>query len=270
MSRYNCKEDAVMNDTRDTGNSTFESENDKKTRLKTTLFAVFILILVFCLIMAIVYIVLKEVAPDIIELLKSGDQKSIEEYVRGTGAKGAAVLFVLQYLQVVSIIISGIPIQITAGIVLGSINGFIICYSANFISNLTVFIVARKIGGKRVRDILGSRNNRFDFIGSYQYPGFMVMLACLMPVIPNGIIPYIASMSKVSIKGFCTGVLLGSFSGTLLFCCIGGQIMQGNFAVAIILCSLQIVGVIVMMKEQEAVVTFLIRMRNRYFNKKRV
>lgn len=238
----------------------------KKLKIKPSVLAVLAIVTVFCIIAAIVYAVIERVAPDLWNVLAHGNQEDIENFVRGAGAEGVLALFVLQFLQVISIVFPGMPIQITSGIVYGAFKGFLICYSGYFCANLLVFTLARRLGADRIRELLGSEHSKVDFIGRSQYPAFMVMIGCMAPVIPNGIVPYAASISRVSRKGFCAGILLGSFPGILIFCAVGNQIMQGNFILAVLLCVLQIVLMIVLVRNQTAIMNLYIRLRQRLQN----
>ena len=57
--------------------------------------------------------------PDVLLLVKEGDQVAMENYIRSNGKNGAGILVLLQVIQTITIVFPGIPIYMCAGIVFG-------------------------------------------------------------------------------------------------------------------------------------------------------
>ena len=57
--------------------------------------------------------------PDVLYILKEGDQEAMEAYIRSNGKYGAGVLVLLQVLQTITIVFPGVPIYMCSGIIFG-------------------------------------------------------------------------------------------------------------------------------------------------------
>mgnify|MGYP000045525378 CR=1 FL=1 len=68
----------------------------------------------------LVYTVVKQTMPDIIPLLQSGDEEALEAYLeRDMSFTGILCMALLQMVQVWSIVISGVIVNVAAGVVYG-------------------------------------------------------------------------------------------------------------------------------------------------------
>lgn len=233
----------------------------KNDKMRSTALAVVMLIVVFSAMIVVLSFVLSRVAPDVMRLLENGDQAEIEAYVRGVGNEGLIVVFVLQYLQALSVVLPAMPVQITAGVVFGTLRGTIVCHLAFLLGNLTAFWVARTVLGKAVRTLLSG--SKLSFIEHSPHPGLMVVIASMVPVVPNGIIPYGAAAAGVSAKTFAKGIAVGSLPSILIFCAVGSNILSGEYLLAAVLCTLETVLVVVMMLRQEQVMELYLKVRRR-------
>ena len=80
-------------------------DRKKLKKIRNLLQIIFIILLAVILIYAIVKFI-----PDIVGLLKSGNEQEMQKYIEGAGKKGVFVLAALQVLQTITIIFPGIPI----------------------------------------------------------------------------------------------------------------------------------------------------------------
>jgi uncharacterized membrane protein YdjX (TVP38/TMEM64 family) len=178
--------------------------------------------------------VIKAILPGFLEILESGSREEIERYLTSFGTtQGMFLAFLMQFIQIVSIVLPGGPIQIAVGIIFGTMTGFIICHLGYIAANVLVFTVSRKLGNKIDEFFpIEEEKSKGNFITSSDHPGFMVFLACLVPFMPNGIVPHIAAKTNVSFLDFLIAVYLGSAPCMLLLCLVGGKLMQGKYLTA--------------------------------------
>lgn len=96
----------------------------KKTKLiRSCVMALFVLVALL-----LVYLVVKQTMPDIIPLLRSGDEQALEAYLsRDMSFTGILYMALLQMVQVWSIVISGVIVNVAAGVVYGVWRAFAIC-----------------------------------------------------------------------------------------------------------------------------------------------
>jgi len=197
--------------------------------------------------------------PDLTAVLKSGGQGEIANYLRGAGnVKGMLSLALLQIIQVISILFSSLPIQIAAGIVYGWFRGFIVCHLASTFAHLVVFYTVRKLDTKLDQLIPGKKKvSKLDFVINSDYPGYMIMVAFLIPLIPNGLLPYIAVKTKLTAHRYVLAVFAGNFGPVLIYCTIGHQILSGGYPTAGILFTAMFVISFLLFKFRDQVLAFL-------------
>jgi len=208
---------------------------------------VLVFLLAFALIAAILLFALDAILPGFLNVLEHGDQTQIERYIRSFGSFGGALLgFLLQFIQILSVLFPGGPIQIAIGIVFGTFEGFLICFSGYVLANLFVFWSARKLGNRLDQVFSGNRKSRLHFITEAKHPGFVVALSCLLPFLPNGLVPYIAARTKISTGRFLVAIILGCIPTLFLLCAIGNTLLMGNYRKGILLCVLLVIGVVLL------------------------
>jgi uncharacterized membrane protein YdjX (TVP38/TMEM64 family) len=218
-----------------------------KQRRGSNALRVFVFVFAFALIAAILLFVLDSILPGFLNVLEHGDHAQIEQYIRSFGSFGGALLgFLLQFIQILSVLFPGGPIQIAIGIVFGTFEGFLICFSGYVLANLFVFWSARKLGNRLDQIFSSNRKNRLRFIAEAQHPGFVVALSCLLPFLPNGLVPYIAARTKISTGRFLISIILGCIPTLFLLCAIGNTLLMGNYRKVILLSVLLIVGVLLL------------------------
>lgn len=193
--------------------------------------------------------------PGLIQVLKSGSEKEIAEYLNEAGRwDGLLCTVLLQFIQVVSIVLPGMPIQIAAGMVYGAWRAFLVTYFGYVAANVVVFAAARRVGS-HVTDNLPSKMknnwllNKFNTIR----PEFVVAMACLMPGVPNGIVPYIAAGTQITYKDFTIAVAAGSGVPILLSCLTGHFLLNGDYTFSVISIVLLWVLIITVFKNQDRI-----------------
>lgn len=222
----------------------------KKNLLVRALFIVSMIGVAFLL----VYFIFKDIAPDLIPAVKSGNEAVIEAYLaENDNFLGMFLTVLLQMVQVISIMIPSMPIQIAAGVVFGTIKGFIICHLANVAANALVYVIYSKMHAKM--DALIDENNKtMQMIRSSASPTYMVAMACLIPAIPNGFIPYAAVAAKVPLKNFVLAVYVGSLCPIFVLCAIGNRILTGDFMLVVFLLAISFVAVFILTKNQNKII----------------
>lgn len=166
---------------------------------------VLVLIAAFVVVLSIILLSLNAILPGFADVLEHGDQQELVHYIRDFGSVGGVLLaLLLQIVQIISIFFPGGPIQIAIGVVFGTLWGFIICHVGYVLANIAVFFSARRLGNRLDQLFSGNdaSESRFRFITESQHPGFVVALACLIPMLPNGLVPYIAARTKITTLQF--------------------------------------------------------------------
>lgn len=236
-----------------------------KSRIKMRLYRNLITALLLVFAIVVMAVAIKAILPGFLEILERGSREEIEHYITSFGTtEGMLLAFLMQFIQIVSIVLPGGPIQIAVGIIFGTIIGFIICHLGYIVANVLVFAVSRKLGNK-IDELfpIEKETSKGNFITSSDHPGFMVFLACLVPFMPNGIIPHIAAKTRVSFLDFLLAVYLGSAPCIFLLCAVGGKLMQGEYLTAGIYGAILFGGVILLYFKRNKVVELSEKIRKK-------
>lgn len=214
--------------------------------MRNNLLRVLVLVAAFAVVLTIILLSLNAILPGFSDVLEHGDQQELVQYIRGFGSVGGVVLaFLLQFIQIISIFFPGGPIQIAIGVVFGTLWGFIICHIGYVLANIVVFYSARKLGNRldQLFSESGNKASRFRFLTEAQHPSFVVALSCLIPLLPNGLVPYIAARTKITFCQFLISVYLGSIPTLLMLNAIGNKLLQGDYGKVVLLGVLLVAGV---------------------------
>ena len=231
-------------------------ENSFWYKLKEKLVPVLVVIAVAILI----WFAFGDKIPGLIPLLKEGDSQKIADYLaQETGIKGVIAVVLLQAVQIASIVMPGMAIQVAAGLIYGWLEGFLMCYIGFVVSNLCVFLFARKMGSDRIRDVSMGRTSQWllEKLNGTK-PQFMVVVANMVPAVPNGIIPYIAAKTEISTLDYVKAVAMGSWLQILLSCLAGQFIIKGQWLYTLLTVVFQFAVVLIILWKRE---WFLSRMQ---------
>lgn len=141
-------------------------------------------IAIIAMFLLVIYAIIK-LLPGVLDLLKSGSEKEVEEYITKVGKNGILILIALQVLQTVTIFFPGIPIYMAAGIIYGKAKGTLICYLTYIISNVIIFFFSRRMG-EAAEELFENKKQRgiAELVNKTKNPALLVALLCVIPVIP--------------------------------------------------------------------------------------
>ncbi len=230
-----------------------------------------ILIVLFSGMAAILYLFFREFMPDLLPLLRRGDEQDIENYIRSFGSfQGMLVAALLQSLQVLTIVFPALAVQVAAGILFGWWKGTLVCLLSFSLTNFGVFYAARRLNsrfGAFFQESEKSGKAKLRFIAESDCPEYMILLAYMMPFLPNGFIPYVAARTQVSTKRFLIAMTVGSAPSILFFCAIGNRLLQQDFWFVGILSGLMIAAIICLFCLREKVVEAMRKLVRKFRDK---
>lgn len=236
----------------------------KKIDFKTLFFRLLLLAALLGIAFIPIFFIFRTVDSELWTALCSGSQQKIVTEVKKYDNKwGVLIILILQVVQDIAIVIPSAPIHIAAGIVLGTWKGFLVCHVGDVLYNVGIFVIYRRIK-KHVDKILPLENSSktVRFLKEGSSPIYMVVMACILPAIPNGFIPYAAVNAKVKLRQYFFAVLIGPAIPTFVLTFIGDIIFEGNWPLFVFLVVLSFVGVFVLIKFQNQVIGFFEKIKN--------
>jgi len=218
----------------------------------------------------LIYLAFVTAVPELFPLLQNGSVSQIENYLRSSGKfTGLVFTALLQAVQVFSVVLPGMPIQIAAGIVYGIWRSFLVCHLSSVIANVLVFKAVRKFGAKMDKIMpIERKDSRLDFLLKSQTPAYMTVIACLVPVLPNGFIPYVAAKTKIKTVHFALAVYFGSLLPVLVLCAVGSKILKGGYVMSAVLFVSLCVAVLLLAVFRNQVLGFIGRFSSKRLKRK--
>lgn len=223
---------------------------------------IILFVLIFALTIFLVYEAIASQFPELWRAFTSGDEESLEAFLSDSDRyTGLIFLALLQFVQVISIVIPSAPIQIAGGMVYGAARAYLVCQITYVLANVAVFAAVRRFSG--LNELLGGSEHggvqkAMKFINRGD-PFVTVMLLCLIPLIPNGSIPYAASQMNLKTRSFALAVLTGSVYPIVSMVLAGKFLVSGDYIVSILLTVANIVVVLIVYRFRDRISDFLTR-----------
>lgn len=179
---------------------------------------------------AIVFYWIHQHAPNIIKILESGDLDKLDDYLDQYGTAGKYLLVVLQVIETISIVIPAMPVYICSGILFGKAAGIAICYTTNLILNILIFLTARKM--KYVKSKVLNPNKQKTvrkLLDSAKHVDRVVIAMCFLPIVPNGMIPYLSAQTDIKCRDFSRALAIGSAPAIAFYVCCGDILISESY-----------------------------------------
>lgn len=114
--------------------------------------------------------------PGLWTAFSSGDEQALSDYLTSEGRlRSFLTLWFLAFVQVVSLVIPAMPVQLAAGIAYGPWKGFVTSFSASVAANFLVFLLARRLA--KVIELLTANspkaNKLLNSVRNSKNPGFI-------------------------------------------------------------------------------------------------
>ncbi len=200
------------------------------------------LVAILALIVFLIYHFFGDFFITILRILKHGDDQELQAFLNSQNElAGMFSVGLLCILQVASIFFPGMVIHIASGLVYGWWKAFLACYIGFVSGNVLVFFFARKFGNlmQNVLNIDKKAGWITSKINSTK-PSFIFALACMIPGIPNGIIPYLAARTDIRVYQYAIAVACSCWIQILCNCFFGHFLIRGEYGFMIVSISLEI------------------------------
>ena len=221
------------------------SEEQRRKKM-SNIWSIAILIGMLLLAVLLVWKVFGASIPELFQLIGNGDEEAIEAYLAEQNRMSANLtIILLSILQVVSIVLPGFAIQIAAGVIYPWYKAFFLCYLGFVLGNMIVFRFARRMGDNISSLVLNEKNEKKStWLAekmATERPGMIVAIANLLPIMPNGIIPYIAATSTIKSSSFLIAIMITSWVQIFFNCIAGSFLLHGQYLFMVLALSFQVV-----------------------------
>jgi len=209
-----------------------------KHTAKTAAAALVMVVLLLLAAIALVAQLLCLYFPGLWEAFLTGNQDALQLCLdHQSRLYSAGLVWLLSFVQVLSIVIPAMPVQLVAGMTFGTWAGFALSFSASIAANMTAYAIARRASrllrciaqeypkiGKLLSSLAVNRNRTY-----------YTVMALLAPGLPNGAIPYAAANSGIKPHMFLSALLIALPVPTWMTCAAGHLALSGNWLYSLLL-----------------------------------
>ena len=157
------------------------------------------------------------------------DRQQLQRWLEAMGIF-APIVYILLYTCGTLLILPSTPLNLTGGAIFGIWWGTLWTTIAALVAAIAAFAFTRTIGKEFVSRKLGKRWHTVDM--EISQGGMFYMFAIrLLPIIPYGIVNFVAGLTGIKFRDYLLGTLLGTLPGVLPFVMMGAgitELSQGN------------------------------------------
>ena len=193
----------------------------------------------------IIFIILCAIAT-IIGIVAIGeiDRQQLQGWLSTMGIY-APIIYIVLYTIATWLILPSTPLNLTGGAIFGIWWGTLWTTIAALVAAIASFAFTRTIGRKIVAQKLAGGWYAVD--AEIRQGGlFYIFAVRLLPIVPYGIVNFVAGLTSIKFKDYAIGTLLGTLPGVLPFVMMGAgisELSQGN--ILPLTCAFALTGMLV-------------------------
>jgi uncharacterized membrane protein YdjX (TVP38/TMEM64 family) len=172
------------------------------------------------------------------------DRQQLEIWLEDMGVF-APIIYLVLYTVATLLILPSTPLNLTGGAIFGIWWGTLWTTIAALVAAIAAFGFTRTVGKDFISQKLAGRWSAVD--GEIRQGGLFYMFAIrLLPIIPYGIVNFVAGLTSIKFKDYLIGTLLGTLPGVLPFVMMGAgitELSQGN--ILPLMCAFGLTGMLV-------------------------
>ncbi len=158
------------------------------------------------------------------------EEQQIEVWLSATGM-WAPLLYVLLYTLGTLFLLPSTPLNLAGGAIFGTLQGTFWTTVAAVIAALVAFAFTRTIGREFVLKKMSKKWLKFD--QKIEKGGLLYIFSIrLIPIIPYGIVNFIAGLTAIRLRDYFFGTLFGTVFGVFPFVMMGASLQtlsEGNY-----------------------------------------
>lgn len=155
------------------------------------------------------------------DVLTSGDEKRISEWVSQFGFWGPFFIVLAMVAQMFLLVINVVALMLVAIIAYGSFWGSLIAIGAVLVASSIGYWIGHGVGEAGVRKLIGEKSERkiTDFVNNYGV--WAVIIARISPFLSNDAVSFVAGLAKMGYFKFIAATLAGIVPLTILLAWLG-------------------------------------------------
>ena len=157
-------------------------------------------------------------------VLGSGDRARVEEWVKGFGAWGFAVILALMFMQTVLAFLPSLVTMVVAVLAYGPVAGGALAWGGMLLTACFGYGIGRSLGPVTVDRLLGTKTERKMARFVDRYGVWAVIAARISPVFSTDAVSFAAGMAKMRFASFVLATAVGTLPLAGLVAYLGADI----------------------------------------------
>lgn len=156
------------------------------------------------------------------QVLSSGDQEAIREYIRSFGAWAPFASVLLMVSQVVIAPVPASLIQLANGVVFGVVGGAILNLIGQMVGATIAFYISRSLG-RAAAERLAGRVDEHGVIESWidRWGGRALLLVRMVPGMPSDFVSYLMGLTAMPVRRYLLFSFLGYIPQSIAYAWLG-------------------------------------------------
>ncbi|WP_199758106.1 TVP38/TMEM64 family protein [Micromonospora sp. Llam0] len=158
-------------------------------------------------------------------LLATGGGLNVETLRAGVADAGVwgPVLFVVGYAVGTVLLVPGVLLTATAGLLFGVVGGSVVVLLGATLGAVASFLLGRALGRPAVERLVGGRLDRLD--GFLARRGLVAVVGLrLVPLVPFALFNYGSGVTAVRLRDYTLGSAIGMTPGIVAYTAVGGSV----------------------------------------------
>lgn len=154
----------------------------------------------------------------------------LEVYIESLGFLGIFVLLIVQILQVVIAIIPGEAVEILAGLLYGTLLGFVICEIGMLIGTIMIYYFVKKVSKNHIEKVNNQEKfSKFKILNNAQSLETLTFIMFFIPGTPKDLLTYFMPFTKIEPRKFFVIVAVARMPSIISSTYAGASLGEGEW-----------------------------------------
>lgn len=174
--------------------------------------------------------------PWIISLKDEAGRAAFEDYIYSKGVFGVFILLGIQIMQVIIAVIPGEPIEVIAGLLYGTMGGYLICTVGMLVGTIAIFYMVKLLGVAFIRRLIGENKlEHYKFLNDTRRLEVLTFILFFIPGTPKDLLTYVMPLTKIKPWVFFLLVTVARIPSIISSTYAGASISQGDWIKTLII-----------------------------------
>lgn len=200
--------------------------------------ALFIKILIGIIALALIGVIIWQLAPLMINLSTTEGQTAFKDKINSMGFLGGLMLFGLELIQIILIVLPAEPLEVLAGMCYGTGGGTLFITFAAFVSTVLIYFLIGKLGKNFLHHIISKEKldkiENSKILKNTRGLELAMFILFFIPGTPKDLLVYIGALLPIKPIRFILISTFARFPSIISSTIVGDNLSVGNWTISLI------------------------------------